>query len=42
VEPEEEPWSGFAKTAAQLVEQRHGDLDAIIKKHPGLAPELQS
>ena len=42
VKPEEEPWSGFSKTAAQLVEQRHRDLDAIIKKHPGLAPELQS
>ena len=42
VEPKEEPWSGFSKVAAELVEQRHRDLDAIIKKHPGLAPELQS
>ena len=42
VRPEEEPWSGFSKAAAELVEQRHRDLDAIIKKHPGLAPELQS
>lgn len=42
VRPEQEPWSGFSKAAAQLVEQRHRDLDAIIKKHPGLAPEAQS
>jgi predicted phosphodiesterase len=42
VQPEEEPWSGFSKVAADLVEQRHRDLDAIIKKHPGLAPELQA
>jgi hypothetical protein len=42
VRAEEEPWSGFSKVAAELVEQRHRDLDAIIKKHPGLAPELQS
>jgi hypothetical protein len=39
---EEEPWSGFSKTAAEIVEQRHRDLDAIIRKHPGLAPQLQS
>jgi hypothetical protein len=42
VRPEQEPWNGFSKAAAQLVEQRHRDLDAIIKKHPGLAPEAQS
>lgn len=42
VNPEAEPWKGFSGAAADLVGQRHRDLDAIIRKHAGVAPGVEA